>query len=519
MATVKYDVEKFDGTKSFALWQVRMYAVLISNGLGDAIDGRDAAMSDADWKKLDKKALAAIQLCLSDATLQEVVGIKTAKGVWDKLAELYLTKSLTNKLRLKLKLYTLRMSEGASLSGHISAFSSTVNDLASVGSKVEDEDQALLLLCSLPASYSNFRDTMIYGRENITFEDVKNNLKAKIHIDSEITTRDSGRSLDDALVMENRGRSNKSKSKSKDVECYYCHKKGHIKRNCPKKKSNMDSKSRDEDNGDDRVTSVDEDFFSLREGDSEDLVSDENTWLVDSGATAHVARSRELFSTYTPGDKGVLRMGNGGVAKVVGIGDIRVETNTGVDLVLSGVRHAPDVRSNTISVQALDGSGYANHFGNGKWRLCKGNLVVATGALMRKLYRTKAFARTSYANVVRKGSSIGHQNVMASKVVRGKACLGKRSHGATKKSRARIVEYRKPEILERVHNGGLKEIQGEGELGGKFSKDSSLVVNVLGRRTDSHGGRDEVVSVKVPVPRRSRRRRQSSLRYDYIYVY
>ena len=206
MATSKYDIEKFDGSKSFTLWQLRMKAILISNGLGKAITGRDTQITDAEWETLDQRALATIHLCLSNSTLQEIVSVTTAKGAWDKLSELYMTKSLTNRLRLKLKLYTLRMSEGASLSEHISTFASTVNDLASVGSKVDDEDQALLLLCSLPGSYRNFRDTMIYGRENITFEDVKNNLKAKIHIDSEMTGFDSGRSSD-ALFVENRGRS------------------------------------------------------------------------------------------------------------------------------------------------------------------------------------------------------------------------------------------------------------------------------------------------------------------------
>jgi gag-polypeptide of LTR copia-type len=39
-------------------------------------------------------------------------------------------------------------------------FTSIVNDLDKLGVKIENEDQALLLLCLLSASYKAFRDMM-----------------------------------------------------------------------------------------------------------------------------------------------------------------------------------------------------------------------------------------------------------------------------------------------------------------------------------------------------------------------
>ena len=101
-------------------------------------------------------------------------------------------KSLTNRLRLKSRLYTLRVSEGGSVSEHISEFASIINDLAKIDAKVDDEDQVILLLCSLPASYKGFRDMMIYGREKISLEDVKLNLQAESYIDGEITNEKTG---------------------------------------------------------------------------------------------------------------------------------------------------------------------------------------------------------------------------------------------------------------------------------------------------------------------------------------
>jgi len=78
-------------------------------------------------------------------------------------------------------------------------------------------------------------------------------------------------------------------------------------------------------------------------------------------------------------------MGNDGVSKVIGIGDVCLQTNMGMQLLLRGVKHALDVRFNVMSVQMLDDSGYENHFGSGKWKLSKGNLIVAKGERISKL--------------------------------------------------------------------------------------------------------------------------------------
>jgi gag-polypeptide of LTR copia-type len=177
--SAKYGIEKYDGETSFALWQVWMAAILSSIGIKDAIYGRDKLVEPVTYKKwfdLDDKALSTIQLCLSNSTLQEDLLENTAKGLWEKLESMYMKKSLTNRLRLKLRLYTLRMVEGTPIYDHISDFTSLMNDLSRSGAKVENEDQTLLLLCSLPTSYKAFRDIMIYSRDNICLEDVKSNL-------------------------------------------------------------------------------------------------------------------------------------------------------------------------------------------------------------------------------------------------------------------------------------------------------------------------------------------------------
>ena len=83
-----------------------------------------------------------------------------------------MTKSLTSKLHLKQRLYSHRLAEGGSVDDHLTTFKEIVSDLESMEVKYDEEDLVLILLCSLPHSYLNFRNTISYSHDTITIEDV-----------------------------------------------------------------------------------------------------------------------------------------------------------------------------------------------------------------------------------------------------------------------------------------------------------------------------------------------------------
>jgi hypothetical protein len=62
-----------------------------------------------------------------------------------------MTKSLTNKLRLKERLYTIRIAEGTYIQSYLSEFNSIYVDLKSLDVKIDDEDKTILLVVSLPS--------------------------------------------------------------------------------------------------------------------------------------------------------------------------------------------------------------------------------------------------------------------------------------------------------------------------------------------------------------------------------
>ena len=124
-------------------------------------------------------AHSAIILSLSDTVLREVAKAKSAVELWLKLESLYMTKSLANRLHKKIKLYTFKMTQGMSIEEHLDHFNKIILDLENIDITVSDEDKAILLLTSLDASYTNMKEAIMYGRDSLTFDEVRSILHAK----------------------------------------------------------------------------------------------------------------------------------------------------------------------------------------------------------------------------------------------------------------------------------------------------------------------------------------------------
>jgi hypothetical protein len=113
--STKFDIPKFDSIISFGIWQIQMKAVLTQLVVQKALQMRPADMTDEKWQDINKRALSAIQLSLSFDVQREVMHEKFVATLWKKLEELYMTKSLTKNLRIKERIYTIRMPEGTSM--------------------------------------------------------------------------------------------------------------------------------------------------------------------------------------------------------------------------------------------------------------------------------------------------------------------------------------------------------------------------------------------------------------------
>ncbi|MFQ6653912.1 hypothetical protein Gotur_025093, partial [Gossypium turneri] len=221
------------------------------------------------------------KLCLANMVLQEVLMEKTSSALWKRLETLYATKSLANRLVLKQRLFTFCMNEGELLRDHISQFITLLNNLKNVEVHIDDEDQAMLLLCSLPPSYKSFRKTLIYGREKLSFEDVKGYLLSKDKLDNELHLDSKANRQAFVLIA----------LKKRDKRCRYCKKLGHVKADCYKLQKKRAAESNEEDVASANLANESgDDFLLVPTSDNSKLMSE---WILDSGCSFHMCPNRE----------------------------------------------------------------------------------------------------------------------------------------------------------------------------------------------------------------------------------
>ncbi|KAL0396276.1 UNVERIFIED_CONTAM: Retrovirus-related Pol polyprotein from transposon TNT 1-94 [Sesamum calycinum] len=144
------------------------------------------------------------------------------------------------------------MLEGSDLAHHVNVFNQIITYLPRLDVSIENEDKAIISLCSLPFSYKHLVTTLTYGKETIKVEEItaallafnqqKQNIRESSHGDSLYVkgNQDCGRKLENECSGKRNSRS-KSKGK-KTFHCYKCNEPGHMKRDCPKLKRQADEK-------------------------------------------------------------------------------------------------------------------------------------------------------------------------------------------------------------------------------------------------------------------------------------
>ncbi|CAD6247121.1 unnamed protein product [Miscanthus lutarioriparius] len=91
---------------------------------------------------------------------------------------------------------------------------------------------------------------------------------------------------------------------------------------------------------------------------------------------------------------------------IIGKGTVCIETSIGNKLTLKNVRHVPAIRLNLVLMGKLDDIGLGSYFGEEKWELTNGSLILARGAKKACIYVTKTKLCKSDVNIAERDSSI-----------------------------------------------------------------------------------------------------------------
>lgn len=94
-STTKFDIEKFDGSSNFNLWQVHMLTVLMQQGLKKTLFGKgkkSESTLDEPRKSWMKKPYQLFSYASRTKIPQETLDQKTIACLWNKLESIFFNK-------------------------------------------------------------------------------------------------------------------------------------------------------------------------------------------------------------------------------------------------------------------------------------------------------------------------------------------------------------------------------------------------------------------------------------------
>nr|GEV03934.1 retrovirus-related Pol polyprotein from transposon TNT 1-94 [Tanacetum cinerariifolium] len=197
----------------------------------------------------------------------------------------------------------------------------------------------LLLLTSLPSSYDNFVDTLLYGRDTLKLEYVLATLNYR---ELQKMTEAKGDGGEGLYV---RGRSGQ-----RDME-----------------HDTYSTWNKDQVSG------------SRADGyDSADVISVKKLlgWIMDSGGSYHITYIRDYLVDFKEYDGGNILLGDGRECRVRGTGKVQVQMRDGSSFVLDSVMYISELRQNLISLRTLEKVGFTMKMQSDKIKVIKGLLVV-----------------------------------------------------------------------------------------------------------------------------------------------
>lgn len=276
-----YRIEHLTNT-NYRTWAVRMQMILVREDLWNHVNGTtrcpipiypaNAApnappTNQADitaWQQLDAKAISDIILSIGDRQVDLVHRLPTSREIWERLKLIYEHSDIASQVSAHRRLVNHSLQESASVPNFLEEWQGFLDEATTAGLQFSDSQVVTMLLSALPPTWSSFVTTqgtvanltlpILIGRilqEDTMHKNSRNN-STSTSSTAPLVMFAKGSKFTKGVSWQDRASSSKAYSPSssrsqspstssrsssmppsrQDIECTYCHKRGHYKADC-----------------------------------------------------------------------------------------------------------------------------------------------------------------------------------------------------------------------------------------------------------------------------------------------
>lgn len=356
-----------DGKKeNFSSWKQLMIAQLKQNELWNGIVFRPTSPS----AEKDGAAQALIRTMMMPSEAAKLGVCETAGELWAKIQENYEGSQDNIKRNAGRIFMSFKAKKNESVAQLCGRFESMLAKIEATGHKIGDGEKIYQLQRSTPTKIRNWIDYWSIANKNGKLPELIRDLKSRFEIDDDEEVKEEERE-ESALYAankrsskgqnffknnkfekpkSNKGRSNNDKTNvdRHNIVCSHCNKKGHTWRNC----NDLINKYKKSEFQNESTTSTHNIGLMAIEDDNGEIGVQDNIWIADSGASAHMTGKRELlvnFETFKD-PKIILTAGSRQLA--IGQGTYEFKHN-GTDGHLSNVLLVTGLKVNIVSLRKV----------------------------------------------------------------------------------------------------------------------------------------------------------------------
>lgn len=401
-----FRIEQLNET-NWVPWKRRVTAIFRERGLLQIVEGTDKKPVAADpktptndekkkierWEELEGKAQTQIELTLSDSQMVHIAGAKTAADMWLQLKQVKERGGKLGILSLRRRLYRTIADDATDIAVHITEMRRIREELAIL--------ILLLIISSLPESWDNFTSAYLGASSNRT--SISSHEFISLVLEEHRRRQEKTGDGNSAMYGHAEQRSN-ARGERKKIECYNCHKMGHIAADCWSKGGGKEGKGpgrRGKGEKANKANDVGTEFVETAYAAAINAAY-LYSWLADSGTTSHICNDRNAFIELR-----AMKIPVEGVGvtplHALGRGTVLLDCEVDGKMIthrLLDVLYAPTCAHNLLSISRLDDAGLEARFSQGKVEFMRrtDNRVVAAGCKNGNLYPMIARARKQMQN-------------------------------------------------------------------------------------------------------------------------